>query len=1012
MKKYTMVASAVVGLLAAVAVSQQAHAQTHSFTLSADFDNGASTELNNVQLKPADQVVLGPTAVSKTRLVWVSNSYAGPGWIVRIDTTTGKQTARFDSVLLNVNGQPTGAPATGNEPGRVAVDANGDVWIVNRMTSGGQGTLSKFSGDINHCIDRNNNGMIETSRDANGDGIVDPLLKPGAVPDAQVEYYGQADECILTTIKIGTPGGIPRAVAVDKKGKIWVGTYGQGTVYRFNPNEPVALEQTRTFRGAGYPYDAYFYSAATADDYVYFVSNQTWAGPGRVVQIDINDVTKARYVTCANGGSDGTYGIVAVPGTQKAFVGGYSGQGMWMADFGQNPPTCTFKYMASQITAVTLDLNGNVWASGYSTGNVFKLDQNLNVLATCPTGGTSPHGLSVDFDGYIWSVQDGYYHLVRFSPDALGTNCGRTGPHYIDRGGPANNAGINFMPYLYSDFTGVQIDRQAPFARVGFWEGIYDGGAPGIAWQIVSWNNEPQAAIPAETSLKVSARSANTLGELATAPYSPCANNVPMIGMKGRYIQVKSDLAGPGYVTPVLSDVKVQGPCAVVGEACCIKDSDCSDGKPCTMDQCPVPGGTCIHPPTPDCCTSDMDCNDANSCTVDACNGGTCQHIKQQGCCISDAECDDGVPCTADLCSALGGTCSNVSINGCCITNDDCTKGNPCSASTCPGPGQVCNLAFVPGCCQSDDDCKEQPDDLCTNNTCDMNTHTCSQVDIPGCCNKDADCTDADPCTTDQCSGLGGQCIFPLKANCCTPSSPQVGKDCNIPQSPYDKEPCKPGKLVCNNNDLVCEGGVAAEPEKCDWLDNNCDGFVDNASCPQGSTCINGVCAEPCGSPEFPCDPGYSCKGGVCLPIDCAKVICPSGYTCVSGDCVAGDGGVGGAAGSAGSAGSAGAAGTAGDGGVPDASAGSAGTAGAAGSAGGAGAAGSSGTAGASASAGAAGTPGKGGQANFDENYGQTTGGGGCRCSAPGSSSSLGSLGWAAALLGAAIGARFRRRQR
>ena len=53
-------------------------------------------------------------------------------------------------------------------PGRVAVDSNGDVWIVNRAF-GHQGTLTKFSGDLSHCIDRNNNGVIDTSFDKNGD---------------------------------------------------------------------------------------------------------------------------------------------------------------------------------------------------------------------------------------------------------------------------------------------------------------------------------------------------------------------------------------------------------------------------------------------------------------------------------------------------------------------------------------------------------------------------------------------------------------------------------------------------------------------------------------------------------------------------------------------------------------------------------------------------------------------------------------------------------------------------
>ncbi|PKN39989.1 MAG: hypothetical protein CVU63_13215, partial [Deltaproteobacteria bacterium HGW-Deltaproteobacteria-20] len=409
--------------------------QTKIFTLDADFDAGV---LNNTQHVPSNQIVLGPTSVSKTRLVWVSNTAPGgsgatplsPGWIVRVNTTLGpnlgRQTARFDSVLLNINGQPTGGNASGNNPGRVAVDTNGDVWIVNRAYYEGarQGTLSKFSGDIAHCIDRNNNGVIDTSYDANGDGIIDPYKTPAlGTPADQVEYFAQSDECILSTIKVGAVGDIPRAVAVDRNGKIWVGTHTGHTVYRYNPNEPVALEASRSFTAnSPFPFVGWFYSAATADDYVYFTSNPGWSaasGTGQIVRIRIDDVNQVDSVVCGGGaGTCGSvYGIVAVPGTHQAWAGGYSGTGVYKVNFDATPPTCTCIAVPSQVTAVTLDLNGKVWASGYNTGNVYRINPATNAIeATCATGGSNPHGLSVDFDGYIWSVQDNPNHLVRFDP--------------------------------------------------------------------------------------------------------------------------------------------------------------------------------------------------------------------------------------------------------------------------------------------------------------------------------------------------------------------------------------------------------------------------------------------------------------------------------------------------------------------------------------------------------------------------------------------------------------------
>ena len=480
-----------------------------------------------------------------------------------------------------------------------------------------------------HCIDRNNNGVIDTSHDANGDGIIDPYLTPAlGTPAAQVEYYGQADECILATIPVGAVGDIPRAVAVDRKGKIWVATHTGHTLYRFNPNEPVALEVSRLFTPAGgspaFGITAWFYSAATADQYVYLTSNQDWAGTsggGRIIRVNIDDINDASYVTCTGGsGTCGSvYGIVAVPGTHQAWAGGYSGTGIYKVDFDANPPTCSCVSLPSTITAITLDLNGKIWASGYSSGNVYRINPATNgVEAVCATAGSAPHGLSVDFDGYIWSVQDGPNHLVRFHPTDTTNNCGRIA-YPIDRGSlavPSGQAAYNYGPYLYSDFTGVQINRQAPYTRIGMWEGTHDGGALDIPWSQVSWNAEPQGAVPTGTGLQVSVRAANDLTALSSVPFASTNNGATLTGVIGRYVQVKVELSGPGYLTSVLSDISVKGPCDVVGEACCVTAADCNDNNPCTDDVCPAPAGQCTHTAVPECCMDDSYCDDKNQCTV------------------------------------------------------------------------------------------------------------------------------------------------------------------------------------------------------------------------------------------------------------------------------------------------------------------------------------------------------------------------------------------------------------
>lgn len=950
--------------------SPPAAALSKTYTLNADFDTGVFN--NSVDTNPNNQIVLGPTPVSKTTLVWATNYRYG--WVVRLNSLTGKQTSRFDSSLQFINGVPTGAPppneycdfaSTGNCPGRVAVDANGDVWIINRAF-GKQGSLSKFSGNLSHCIDRNNNGIIETSFDANNDGQISVVAGAG-------EYFGQNDECILTTIKTGPVNVYPRGVAVDKRGKIWVATHNDGKIYRYNPNEPVNLEATVTTGGNPY-------SLATGKDYV-FVSSSS----GNLIRrVHITNLTM-QTVTCA--GLIGTYGVVGDPNGDIAWFGGYfTGNGIYRANFANN--TCSFFNTGGQVTAITMDLAGNIWAAGYSSNVVYKFSPAGVLLGTYPAGGTLPHGLSVDFQGNIWCINHGPTPNVT----KINANTGAIIGTY-----PLGGPGVaDADPYLYSDFTGVQIDRQAPYARVGSWEAVYNSGVPDIPWDKVVWNTEPQGAVPAETSLSLSVRAANSLASLGVAPYLQVTNNASFGGVAGQFVQLRANLDGPGFVTPALSDVKVVSVCEPPSQSCCITDADCNDGNPCSADVCPAPGGVCQHAPIFDCCVQDNDCNDVDQCTVDTCMvaSNTCMHAQLPNCCNSSSNCDDGIFCTVDVCSGIGGTCSSSPISGCCETDADCDDGNACSVDICP-PNNLCAHSPTPGCCTKDADCKEIPDDLCTLNGCDLVSGSCTLQDLKplGCCNVDQDCNDGDPCTSDACTGPGGTCQHVENPGCCTPNDPDVGQPCDIPKSPFDQLPCVPGQLVCVNGQFDCVGAVKPGIEVCDGFDNDCNGLSDApVACPSpDDICLWGQCVGPCVSGEFPCPVGFQCYDGHCVPQSCANTVCPDGLACVDGLCVpsgAGGGGGGSATGGAG-----------GNGGS------------ASGSGGNVGGSGGQGVGGASGTGGKGGAPsiGAGGRSG-DDVFGQPTGGGGCTCNAAGAHREPGAAALAALCALALAHARRRRR--
>jgi len=527
-------------------------AQPHTWTVDADFNGG---NLDSTQLSPANQVVLGRTPVSKTHVVWTDNfNY---GLVVKLDTVTGKQLARYDSVLQTINGQSTGVrPAnevcnwsnTGNCPGRIAVDANGDVWIANRAF-GTQGSIARIAGDISRCIDRNNNGVINTSGDVNGDGIID-------MDPAHGEYFGQNDECILTTIPVGVVNAIPRGLAIDKWGKVWVGNYNEKKLYRFNPDEPVTLEATVTLPGTINPY-----TIASGGDYI-FVSNSNSGAAGRV------HITTLAVDTAP---CPASYAVTADPGGTKAWLGTYSSgiSGIFLADF--NNHTCTTMNNAGNgpTTAVTLDIQPApgpyVWSANYATNTISKYTAAGTYLGTYPGGGTSrTHGLSVDFQGNLWVLSDtaNAQKMISKVNPATGALIGSYSIGFLASDGarfPAIGGSYSdpATPYAYGDLTGVQLDRQSPYTRIGSWAGIYDSGRAGTPWLKVTWNIEAQGAVPANTTLQVSVRAAGSLAALERAGYVPATNGTVLSGVVGRYVQVRAELKGPGWLTSVLSDITV-----------------------------------------------------------------------------------------------------------------------------------------------------------------------------------------------------------------------------------------------------------------------------------------------------------------------------------------------------------------------------------------------------------------------------------------------------------------------
>ena len=232
------------------------------------------------------------------------------------------------------------------------------------------------------------------------------------------------------------------------------------------------------------------------------------------------------------------------------------------------------------------------------------------------------------------------------------------------------------------------------------------------------------------------------------------------------------------------------------------------------------------------CSCAQITCNNGNACDgVETCAAGVCQPG-------TPLTCDDGNPCSTDGCSPSGG-CIHGAILGCtrCTTAAQCDDGNACTIDTCGGGS--CQHSAAPNgtACGDGNFCNGA--ETCQAGSCAAGTPV--------------NCDDANPCTTDGCDPILGQCMHLSRSGCCTTNA-----DCADVDACTINERCEAG--TCVSDPLVC-----GAPAPC--TQTVCDPRVGCAThpLPDGTACVT---SDPCGQNGV-------CIGGICgAP---APVVAPGG---------------------------------------------------------------------------------------------------------------------------------------
>jgi len=479
------------------------------WTLDDDFDEGVLANVNH-DAPNDDQLQITLEGFSAPK-PYMFVGQTDEGWVLKIDTITGKQLARYESVRLA--DCPNCTPSRqGWYPSRIIVDFDGDTYVANRAF-GSQGSLTKIAGGPGACIDRNGNGTIETSNDANADGKID-VASPA-------EFFGQDDECVLYTMALGAVDTYPRALTLDGKGNAYVGTYLDRKGYKLDVtvSPPVV---TDVFDLPSSPY-----GFVVRGDYLY---SSALGEP--VMRVDLTDYS----VDTMN--APGNYGI-AIDGEGIGWFGGYP---LARCDFEVGGDCEVIADIGS--SGVAVDPAGDIWAAGDPTYK-FAPDGTMLGMVSTPGG----YGVAIGHDGDARVL--GGYAAYRVVNGGDGQPPGAVTEYATDLPG-----GQQVYNYTYSDFTGF--GAQNVTVKKGEWTVTHDSGDEGATWETITHNNEPEAKVPAGTSITFQVRAANLEADLVQQPWIDVVADLPVDPTIGRFLELRARLlisAEDVDESPVLSDV-------------------------------------------------------------------------------------------------------------------------------------------------------------------------------------------------------------------------------------------------------------------------------------------------------------------------------------------------------------------------------------------------------------------------------------------------------------------------
>jgi len=502
-----------IGAALLIAGFGSAFAATKTYTLDADFALGILDNLN-FTAPNSNQLQVNTVGVG-SKFLFIANH--DESTVSKFDTELNREVARYR----------TYASATTGNPSRIAIDVDGNAYVLNREPGTGlPPQLLKIL--VNQAIDRNGNGVVDSSTDLNNDGIIQPgEILPFAQNDTGANNAQFSDERIAWARRIGTGTSFGRSVCIAPDGKLWVGVWNQARYYRVDPATGAVL----TIPGSNAPYvqlSGWNPYGCTVDK-----NGILWSATlsQRLGRVDTNTGAFSHF----DSPFGSTYGIAQ--GNGKIYQANTSGRTFHVFD----PATNSFSEpSAVNFTSygIAVDGAGNIINSN-SSGGVAKHapDGTLLWQRGAQAGASFPLGVMVDGNSDVWVMNISSNNMSKYR----GTD-----------GTPLGLFPLGAFPYVYTDGSGLTT-RNTTNNKQGTWTVVYDSTAAGTPWGKLNWTE----SAPAGTIVEVQARTADSAAALELQSYAPVTKNVNF-NAAGRYLQVRTRLvSNEQNVSPVLYDLTI-----------------------------------------------------------------------------------------------------------------------------------------------------------------------------------------------------------------------------------------------------------------------------------------------------------------------------------------------------------------------------------------------------------------------------------------------------------------------